>query len=98
MSQSSSPENSTYDQFPTADTVVDEITRSPLMPAPILPQITERLADFCVTTKYEDLPHEVIAEAKKAIFDWLGVALIGSREESTRIILKACANSESGAN
>src|SRR5262245_2814730 len=66
------------------------------MSASISSKLTERLANFCVDLKYEDLSHEVKDEAKKAILDWLGVALIGSKEESTRIILKACANSESG--
>ena len=60
------------------------------------PGVTTQLADFCVAIKYQDLPPEVIANAKNGILDTLGVALIGSREESTRMILKASTKSKNG--
>ena len=37
--------------------------------------ITQRLADFSVNLKYDSLPPAVIAAAKNAILDTLGVAL-----------------------
>jgi len=39
---------------------------------------TETLAEFTVDTAFEDLPGEVIEQAKKCFLDWLGVALGGS--------------------
>ena len=60
------------------------------------PGITEQLTDFCVALKFQDLPPEVIANAKNGILDTLGVALIGSREESTRMVLKASTQSNKG--
>lgn len=51
--------------------------------------LTGRIAKYCVDLKYEDLPPDVVAEAKKGILDTLGVTLIGSREEATRMMLAA---------
>lgn len=39
---------------------------------------TERLAGFVTDTRYEDLPGRVVAAAKDAIRDYVGVALYGS--------------------
>ncbi len=54
-----------------------------------LPGITQRFADFSLNLKYEDLPPAAITEAKNGILDTLGVALVGSMEPSTRMLLKA---------
>ncbi len=51
--------------------------------------ITERFADFSVSLKYEDLPAEVVRAAKHAILDLIGVALVGSHERSTRMVLES---------
>src|SRR4029453_2716840 len=51
--------------------------------------LTGRIAKYCVDLEYDDLPPEVVAEAKKGILDTLGVTLIGSREEATRMMLAA---------
>ena len=40
---------------------------------------TAAIADFTATTTFEDLPTEVVAKAKRAITDYVGVALYGSR-------------------
>jgi 2-methylcitrate dehydratase PrpD len=40
--------------------------------------LTERFAEFIVETHYEDLPPEVIEQAKRCILDYLGAALAGS--------------------
>ncbi|PYQ47504.1 MAG: MmgE/PrpD family protein [Acidobacteria bacterium] len=40
--------------------------------------VTRRVAEFCVKTRYADLPVDVIALGKKSILDGLGLALSGS--------------------
>ncbi len=42
-------------------------------------QLTETFGKFIVETRYEDLPDEVIQQAKRCILDFFGVALAGSR-------------------
>ena len=46
---------------------------------------TEQVARFVAEAAIEKFPAEVVAAAKTAILDCLGVALAGSREESARI-------------
>ena len=46
---------------------------------------TERVARFVADTRIDALPGAVVAAAKTAFLDCLGVALAGSREEGTRI-------------
>jgi len=46
---------------------------------------TEQVARFVVETRVDTIPREVVAAAKTAILDCLGVALAGSKEEGTRI-------------
>ena len=55
--------------------------------------ITKKIADFTLNLKFEALPPEVITEAKNGILDTLGVALVGSTEEPTQILLRASTNS-----
>ena len=50
--------------------------------------VTQKLADFSLGLKYEDLPPDVINESKHGFLDTLGVALVGANEEATRMILK----------
>lgn len=47
---------------------------------------TERLCNFIHRTNYEDIPQEVIKEAKKAILDYLAVTMSGSQEPSGMIM------------
>jgi 2-methylcitrate dehydratase PrpD len=47
--------------------------------------ITEHVARFVATTKYEDIPADVIELGKKSILDGLGLALAGSRAETGAI-------------
>jgi 2-methylcitrate dehydratase PrpD len=42
--------------------------------------ISRRLAEFLAAARYSDLPPAVVAEAKRAILDWLGSALAGALE------------------
>jgi 2-methylcitrate dehydratase PrpD len=44
--------------------------------------LTEYVGKFVTTTKYEDIPAEVIELGKKSILDGLGLALAGSKAES----------------
>ena len=50
--------------------------------------ITQELAEYIMSTSFEELPKEVIRYVKLCIFDWLGVTLGGSREEVGSIILE----------
>jgi len=47
---------------------------------------TEKLCQFVSHTGYEDIPQEVKKAAKRAILDYLGVAMSGSQEPSGRIM------------
>jgi 2-methylcitrate dehydratase PrpD len=49
------------------------------------PGATHTLAAFLAGVRYDDLPPQVIADAKLAILDWLGSALAGALEEPARI-------------
>lgn len=50
--------------------------------------LTQRLAQFTVSTRYDDLPAPVVAEARRLLLDTLGCA-IGARDtESGRIALR----------
>jgi len=46
---------------------------------------TEQVARFVVGTRMDSIPGEVVAAAKSAILDCLGVALAGSQEDAARI-------------
>lgn len=46
---------------------------------------TQTLSAFLAAVRYDDLPPQVIADAKLAILDWLGSALSGALEEPARI-------------
>ena len=50
--------------------------------------LTRKLAEFVSGLKYEDLPLEVILEAKLCVLDWFGVALSGSKEPLIDILLQ----------
>ncbi len=49
-------------------------------------EITKRLADFIVNTRYEDLPEKAIELAKHSFLDTVGIALGGSVEEAPKIL------------
>ena len=51
-------------------------------------QLAEVLADFIVTTRYEDLPKETTERVKAYIIDVIGCMVGGSREEQARILLE----------
>ena len=47
---------------------------------------TRKLSEFITRTKYDDLPEEAVTKAKRAILDFVGVAMAGSREVPGKII------------
>src|SRR3989338_1964527 len=49
---------------------------------------TERMAEFIVTTRLERIPDAVIASAKRAILDTLGVTVAGASEPGGRTIVE----------
>lgn len=54
-------------------------------------QVTAELARFTNATNYGDLPAEVVAEAKRSLLNWLGVAIGAARHESVDIVLRLAA-------
>jgi len=48
--------------------------------------ITQYLAEFIDSTRYQDLPENVINQAKLCFLDFLGVSLRGSSGESSGIV------------
>ncbi len=51
-----------------------------------LNMITKTLSEFVVGTNYDDIPDHEIASAKKAILDYLGVAIAGSTANTGRVV------------
>lgn len=49
---------------------------------------TEQLAEFLLRLRYEDIPPDVIAQAKRCIQDHLGVVLVGSTLPWTQIVYR----------
>ncbi len=43
-------------------------------------EVTKKLSEFVISTNFEDLPIEVINEAKLCFLDWLGVTLVGAND------------------
>ena len=56
------------------------------MEQPTLTNITEHLSAFLHNVRFDDLAPEAIAAAKNAVLDFVGVTLVGSREDATRIL------------
>src|SRR6266403_2003234 len=50
--------------------------------------LTDYVAKFISTTKYEDIPAEVVELGKKSILDGLGLALAGSKAATGTICRK----------
>ncbi len=56
---------------------------------------TKSLSEFITRTNYQDLPEEVSTAAKRAILDYVGVAIAGSQEPSGKIINELVRQNES---
>ncbi|MFW6149851.1 MAG: MmgE/PrpD family protein [Atribacterota bacterium] len=50
-------------------------------------KITDNLVKWIINTKYENIPRDVIHEAKRSLFNWLGVAIGACYHPSVEIIL-----------
>ena len=50
--------------------------------------VTKRLAEFVINTRYRDLPQEAIDKGKERILDTLGCMIAGGNEEVASILLK----------
>ena len=50
--------------------------------------LTQQLCEAIEAMKFEDLPSDVIDEAKLCLIDWLGVALGGAGEPLTGILIE----------
>ena len=55
---------------------------------------TEALADFAINHKFENLPDGVVHEAKRALLNWLGVAVGASRHATVENLLAALSQVE----
>ena len=58
---------------------------------------TDRIVDFTVNTRFEDIPPQALNVAREAIFDCIGVALAGAVEPAGRIgaeWARSCAGAE----
>ena len=53
--------------------------------------VTRALAEALVGARYEQLPHDVIAHARRSVTDWLGSALAGSIEKPARLAQQVAA-------
>ena len=54
--------------------------------------MTRSLAEVLAATRYEDLPADVVAHARRAVTDWLGSALAGSIERPARLAQRVAAS------
>ena len=56
-----------------------------------MPTIAEQLSDYASSLRYEDLPEEIVHQAKRMIIDTLGCALGGYDSEPSRIAREVAA-------
>ena len=59
--------------------------QGPATPAANSAGVTRRVVEFILSTRYADLPRDVVAIGKKSILDGLGLALVGSVAKSGEI-------------
>ena len=62
---------------------------SPRAAAGAAPSLTETLARYWAAARYEDMPREAVALAKRFLIDTLAATLAGSRSEVAAIALRA---------
>ena len=56
------------------------------------PPLTRSVAQFAASTRYEDIPSDVIALSRKAVLDCLGLAFAGSVAEGTILLRRHIAS------
>ncbi|RLB81114.1 MAG: hypothetical protein DRH24_09530 [Deltaproteobacteria bacterium] len=50
-------------------------------------KVTRKLAEFIHDTNFQNIPPDVVEKGKECFLDWQGVALAGTTEESSKIII-----------
>jgi len=50
-------------------------------------KVINELVDFIRGTRFEDLPPEAVSKAKEGVMDFLGCALLGSRNQTGKLVL-----------
>ena len=55
------------------------------------PGVTEKLAQLVISTQWDDLPKEVVHQAKRSLLNFFAVALTGCRTETVEIALASLA-------
>jgi len=55
------------------------------------PGVTEKLAQLVISTQWDDLPNEVVHQAKRSLLNFFAVALTGCRTETVEIALASLA-------
>ncbi|WP_041279294.1 MmgE/PrpD family protein [Desulfobacula toluolica] len=50
-------------------------------------ELTRRLAQFVCATRFEDLPEPVVNKAKECFLDWQGVALAGTTDPGSKVMM-----------
>jgi 2-methylcitrate dehydratase PrpD len=68
----------------TAD-LPSEDNREIVSPKATSDSVTRRLAEVLASTAYSDLSEAVLADARRAVLDWLGSALAGAKEAPARM-------------
>lgn len=58
--------------------------------------LTATLADWAAGLRFEDLPPEVVHQAKRVILDYLAATIVGSTAAPARIVQQWCAEVDSG--
>lgn len=48
--------------------------------------LTERIAELCLQSRFEDLPEDVLVKARMSVIDNMGCAIRGVREPVTQLI------------
>lgn len=51
------------------------------------PQLTTKLAEFACRLEYKDVPAQAVHEVKRALLDFLGVALLGANHKTVELLL-----------
>lgn len=65
--------------------------------APLKLGFTQKFSSFCAGTRYDDLPDNVIHEAKRGILDWLGCAIAASDNPKILTFLKTLSQFSGGS-
>jgi hypothetical protein len=74
-----------------AETAPVEAQKPAAVPAAPPPHVTQILANYIVTAKYDELPANVRKEGVRTLLNWVGVAIGGSHHQTVDIAASALA-------